>query len=82
MEAKRELIQACGGIILYLNKTHNENLSHIKPIRVVNLDNFLIVDEVSERNLELFQTLDGSKGAGTLFFLLDETKLPWVGGSS
>ncbi len=79
IEAKKELIQACGGIILYLTRTHNEKFSHIRPIKIVNLDNFLIIDELSERNLELFQTLDGSKGAGTLIHLLDETKTPMGG---
>ncbi|RLD31314.1 MAG: DNA mismatch repair protein MutS, partial [Bacteroidetes bacterium] len=79
IDAKKELIQACGGIILYLNKTHNENLSHIKPIKIVNLDKFLIIDEVSERNLELFQTLDGKRGEGTLLCLLDKTKTPMGG---
>jgi len=79
IEAKRELIQVCGSMILYLTKTHNESFSHIKPLKIINLDEFLIIDELSERNLELFQTLDGSKGPGTLIYLLDQTLTPMGG---
>ncbi len=79
VEASRELTVACGTLFLYLTKTHNQSFSHIKPIRIINLDEFLIIDELSEKNLELFHTLDGSKGRGTLIHLLDETSTPMGG---
>ncbi len=76
IEAQKELISVCGALILYLTRTHNETLSHISPIRILNLDNFLIIDELTEKNLELFETLDGSKGPGTLINILDNTLTP------
>lgn len=79
IEAQSALISVCGALILYLTGTHNETFSHIGPIQILNLDNFLIIDELTEKNLELFKTLDGSKGPGTLFHLLDNTLTPMGG---
>ncbi len=72
----RPLIQCCGALLLYLTRTHNQNFSHLSPVRVLNLNKFLIIDEITERNLELFKRLDGGKGSGTLISLLDFTSTP------
>jgi len=72
----RVVIQCCGALLLYLTRTHNENFSHLSPVRLINLNDFLILDEVTEKNLELFKRLDGTKGSGTLIHLIDFTSTP------
>ncbi len=76
---KPQLVQACGAILSYLRQTQKQDLSHIKPFGPLNLSRHLILDEVTERNLELFQRLDGGKGPGTLWHVLDETMTPMGG---
>ncbi len=75
----RPLVQCCGALLLYLTRTHNKNFSHLSPINIINLTNFLILDEITERNLELFRRLDGGRGSGTLISLLDLTSTPMGG---
>ena len=42
----------------------------------LNLGRRMLIDDTSERNLELFVTLSGSKGKGTLHHLLKATITP------
>ena len=76
---KPRLVQACGAILSYLRQTQKQDLSHIKPFQPLNPSRHLILDEVTERNLELFQRLDGGKGPGTLWHVLDATMTPMGG---
>ncbi|MDL2266362.1 DNA mismatch repair protein MutS [Desulfovibrio sp. OttesenSCG-928-G15] len=76
---KDELVRACGAIIAYLQQTQKRRIEHLKPFTPLNLSHCLIVDEVTERNLELFRRLDGKKGRGTLWHVLDETLTPMGG---
>ncbi|MDL2285610.1 DNA mismatch repair protein MutS [Desulfovibrio sp. OttesenSCG-928-F07] len=77
--AKPELTMACGALIAYLNLTQRSNTTHLLPFTPLNLSKHLIIDEVTERNLEIFNRLDGKKGAGTLWHVLDYTLTPMGG---
>lgn len=79
LEDKPQLVQACGAIITYVRQTQKNDLSHLESFRPLNIGQHLILDEVTERNLELFQRLDGGKGQGTLWQVLDFTKTPMGG---
>jgi DNA mismatch repair protein MutS len=74
LEDKPQLVQACGGLLSYLKHTQKQELVHLSSFQTVNIGRHLILDEVTERNLEIFQRLDGRKGAGTLWHALDRTK--------
>ncbi len=76
---KESLTRACGALLTYLQQTQKQDVGHLAPFAPLNLGQHLIIDEVSERNLELFRRLDGSKGSGTLFHTLDETMTPMGG---
>ncbi|MGE4556448.1 MAG: DNA mismatch repair protein MutS [Desulfovibrionaceae bacterium] len=76
---KPQLTAACGAILTYLEQTQKRDLSHLHGFRPLNLGGRLIVDEVTERNLELFRRLDGRKGAGSLLHVLDRTITPMGG---
>ncbi|MCL2122722.1 MAG: DNA mismatch repair protein MutS [Desulfovibrionaceae bacterium] len=79
LEGKTELVQVCGALVAYLVQTQKQELRHLRPFKALDLGRHLIIDEVTERNLEFFSTLDGRKGRGTLRCLLDVTVTPMGG---
>jgi len=76
---KPPLVRAMGAIVSYLIQTQKQDITHLSPFRPVNLAKHMLLDEVTERNLEIFRRLDGKKGAGTLVHVLDRTITPMGG---
>ena len=79
LEDKEALARACGALVSYLVQTQKHDLSHLKPFTPLSLGRHLVIDEISERNLEIFRRLDGKKGQGTLRYVLDFTLTPMGG---
>ena len=73
LEDKPELTIVCGTLLSYLQQTQLENSKHLEQLQIINLDDYLIVDEITERNLEIFIRIDGKKGKGTLVHTIDQT---------
>lgn len=74
-----EIMRACGALLAYLAQTQMRNPEHLKPFQRLDLSRRLMVDEVTERNLEIFSRLNGRKGKGTLWHVLDDTMTPMGG---
>jgi DNA mismatch repair protein MutS len=70
---KPELVRACGALLTYLEHTQKCPLTHLGEFKPLNLGKHLLLDEVTERNLEIFRRLDGRSGKGTLWHVLDRT---------
>ncbi|TET24714.1 MAG: DNA mismatch repair protein MutS, partial [Candidatus Cloacimonadota bacterium] len=68
-------IGAAGALMAYLNATQKRKLKHIKQIIVDNLNDRLILDNATVRNLELIRRFDSSTD-GTLFEVLNDTVTP------
>ena len=79
MADKPELVRACGAILMYLIQTHKGELGHMAPFSPLIPGRYLQLDQVTIKNLEIFRTLDGEKGPGTLIFALDQTISPMGG---
>ncbi|MBF0482399.1 MAG: DNA mismatch repair protein MutS [Desulfovibrionaceae bacterium] len=79
LDDKPELVRAMGALLLYLVQTQKHPLSHLGQFTQVTPGDHLLIDEVTERNLELFRRLDGRKGPGTLIHVLDQTLTPMGG---
>lgn len=79
LDKRDELTRACGALINYLVQTQKHDLSHLAPFTPLSLEKHLVIDEISERNLEIFRRLDGKKGRGTLYHVLDHTVTPMGG---
>jgi DNA mismatch repair protein MutS len=79
LNGKEELARACGALLSYIMRTQKQEFPHLKAFVPLNLGKHLIIDEITERNLEIFRKLDGKKGAGTLLRVLDETLTPMGG---
>ena len=76
---KPELVRACGAILLWLEQTQKRSPEQLMPFTPLDLGRRLLVDEVTERNLEIFVRLNGRKGKGTLRHVLDATRTPMGG---
>ncbi|AGC67875.1 DNA mismatch repair protein MutS [Thermoclostridium stercorarium subsp. stercorarium DSM 8532] len=64
---------ASGALIGYLKVTQKVDLNHIKEIQKYKIENYMIIDSSSRRNLELTETLRDRKKRGTLLWVLDRT---------
>lgn len=79
LKGKSELMRSCGALLVYLDQTQKRNPDHLMPFRPLDLSRRLLIDEVTERNLEIFTRLNGRKGKGTLRHVLDDTMTPMGG---
>lgn len=75
-----EAICAAGAILEYLEQTQCATLPHLHRITPYHNTDFLLIDRISRRNLELLEKLHaqnkGDRETGTLFWLLNRTCTP------
>ncbi|NCC25439.1 MAG: DNA mismatch repair protein MutS [Deltaproteobacteria bacterium] len=76
LQYKPGLVCACGALLSYMQTTQKSDPTHLAPFSPLNLSRFLQLDEVTERNLELFVRMDGRSGPGTLWNALNHTRTP------
>jgi DNA mismatch repair protein MutS len=69
-------VSAAGALLQYVSETQKTACSHIEKLVPVLLEDVLIVDEPSRRNLELAQTIVGGSRKGSLLDTLDYTTTP------
>ena len=69
-----ENISSAGALISYLIDTQKHLVSNISTIKIVNDNQYMMLDSNAIRNLELVKTLRDGKRFGTLLWLLDKTK--------
>lgn len=69
------LQQACAMILLYLRKTHLSSLRHINTISLYFPQQFMIVDTIARRTLEVTESFDGARER-SLLGILDSTLTP------
>lgn len=65
--------KAAGMVLRYAEENQKKPLSHIRPVSFYRIQDFMVVDEVTKRNLELTQSVFERGKKGSLFWLLDET---------
>ena len=72
-EHLRAGVRAAGALVFYIRETQKQKIEHLSGIESYSLSNYLIVDNISFRNLEINKNiLTGSK-QGTLFGIMDRT---------
>ena len=67
---------AAGAIISYLKKNQENALKLLSNIAVYSIDEFMLLDSTTRRNLELTETLRGNETNGSLLGVLDKTVTP------
>jgi DNA mismatch repair protein MutS len=71
--AGRDLaVGAAGAVLHYVRETQKDDAAHITGISYFEPNEYLVLDSTTVRNLELIDSLDGSRGR-TLLGVLDET---------
>ncbi|MBI4621096.1 MAG: DNA mismatch repair protein MutS [Desulfobacterales bacterium] len=69
----KEAVNAAAGIIHYIKATQKAELCHINHLSFYHVNEYMIVDESTKRNLELFCTIRDRSKKGSLIGILDET---------
>jgi DNA mismatch repair protein MutS len=67
---------AAGAVVIYLNETLRASLAHLRRLRPHRTDDFLVLDEVTRRSLELTRTLRDNTREGSLMAVIDRTVTP------
>ena len=67
---------AAGALLAYVQETQKTSLAHIERLRPIDLEQVLIIDESSRRNLEIAQSIAGGQRGGSLLDTLDFTRTP------
>ena len=68
-------ICAAGALLRYAARTQSQSLAHIQSLNADRASNYVLMDPVTRRNLELTQTISG-EDAPTLFSILDHCRTP------
>ena len=63
---------AAGAAVAYVEETFGRDLAHVTPPRAYRAAEYMMVDEVTRRHLELISSSDGGR-RGSLLSVLDET---------
>lgn len=66
-------LNASGAMLEYLEQTQKVNLDHIQDIAFYKIEEFMLLDVSSRRNLELTETMREKNRKGTLLWVLDRT---------
>lgn len=67
---------AAGIIIAYLKELKNSDLKHINRLVYYSLESYMLLDEISRRNLELTKSIRYGNKYGSLISILDNTLTP------
>ncbi len=67
---------AAGAILQYLQDNLHKSLEHVKKPQGYSSEEFMVLDAMTQRNLEITQPLSGEKQSPTLLSAVDETLTP------
>jgi len=68
-------MRAAGALLRYVGRTQAHTLRHIRSIQVDQIGQYVVLDPVTRKNLELTETLAGEESP-TLFSTLDHCRTP------
>ncbi|OGV49863.1 MAG: DNA mismatch repair protein MutS, partial [Lentisphaerae bacterium GWF2_52_8] len=69
-------VGTAGAILHYASENLRQAVGHVRKLRSCHSSEYMVLDNISQRNLELVEPLAGGKREGTLLSVLDETKTP------
>jgi DNA mismatch repair protein MutS len=72
IDGRKSLLSVAGAALRYARETQRESADHIDGIKLLKSEDFLVLDPVTLRNLEILQPIGESKRR-TLMGVLDET---------
>lgn len=69
-------VSAAGAVLHYACENLRHEAGHIRFLKTYSSSNFMVLDAISQRNLELVDPMPGGKKEGTLLHVLDQTATP------
>ncbi len=72
-------IVAAGAILHYLKENYQSRISHLTKISYVQIDDYMILDNTTRRNLEITSSILMQRKEGTLLEILDKAVTPMGG---
>lgn len=66
-------IAAAGALLAYVHETQQNAVGHLNGLHFYNTGDFLVLDELTRRNLEIFQSSLSRSRTGSLLHVLDRT---------
>ncbi len=66
-------VRAAGALLEYLEETQKNALSHINHITRYDVEEYMLLDITTRRNLELTETIRSKEKKGSLLWVLDKT---------
>jgi len=66
-------LNAAGALLKYIEKTQKVSLNHIQDVNLYKMEEFMVLDMSTRRNLELSETMREKSKKGTLLWSLDKT---------
>jgi len=79
LESRELASSACGGILAYLEKTQVGQMPPLSPVRFYSLDDYLLLDDTSVRNLEILDGANSHNEENSLLGAVDRTLTPMGG---
>lgn len=67
-------VRSVGCLLYYLKDTQKGAVDHMNHIRTYHVEDFVVLDSASRRNLELCETMRDKNKRGSLLWVLDKTK--------
>ncbi|RKY03230.1 DNA mismatch repair protein MutS [Candidatus Poribacteria bacterium] len=78
-EGREAAISAAGALIQYLKETQKQKVQHILSLKFYSIQDYMLLDAETQRNLELIRSIRDGSTKGTLLEVLDETVTPMGG---
>jgi len=69
-------LRASGALLAYIKEMQKASVDQLRHIKVYSISDFMMLDAVTLRNLELFANIRDGGPKGTLFELMDRTRTP------
>ena len=74
LEGRPLSLRACGGILNYLHSAHFDALDHLHEVRHYSGSQFMVLDDITLRNLEIIRNIRDRSRRGTLLEFLGKTR--------
>lgn len=72
-EGKNQALQAVGAILFYVEETQKVQPRHLSLLQFYQVQDYMVLDETTRKNLEIFENLATRSRKGSLLEILDET---------
>ncbi len=76
---RTEALKAIGGILFYVQETQKTQPRHLSRLDFYQVQDYMVLDETSRGNLELFENLQARSRKNSLLDVLDHTATPMGG---